>query len=111
MIMDILQIVDVCEEWQKEQKIARILEEIGCEQSAKILVFVKTKGSADYLTGLMRRDGWSAICIHGDKKKKGFKNGSTSILVTTHAAAGGLDVDNANFVITGVLRRNWQISV
>ena len=25
------QIVDVCEEWQKEQKLARLLEEIGCD--------------------------------------------------------------------------------
>ena len=28
---DILQIVDVCEEYQKEEKLARLLEEIGSE--------------------------------------------------------------------------------
>ena len=46
----IFKIVDVCEEWQKEQKLARLLEEIGGEQSAKILVFVETKRKADELT-------------------------------------------------------------
>ena len=40
----------MCEEWQKEQKLARLLEEIGGEQGAKILVFVETKRKADELT-------------------------------------------------------------
>ena len=44
------QIVDVCEEWQKEQKLARLLEEIGCENGAKILVFTETKRKCDELT-------------------------------------------------------------
>jgi superfamily II DNA/RNA helicase len=38
---NILQIVDVCEEYQKEQKLARLLEEIGCEPHNKILIFVE----------------------------------------------------------------------
>merc|ERR1712137_1283398 len=103
---NILQIVDVCEEWQKEQKLARLLEEIGGEQSAKILVFVETKRKADELTRLMRKDGWPAMCIHGDKQQKErdwvlgeFKSGSTTILVATDVAARGLDVDDVKFVI------------
>merc|ERR1712172_396119 len=81
-------------------------EEIGGEQSAKILVFVETKRKADELTRLMRKDGWPAMCIHGDKEQKErdwvlneFKNGSTSILVATDVAARGLDVDDIKFVI------------
>ena len=54
----IFQIVDVCEEYQKEQKLARLLEEIGCEPQNKILIFVETKRKADDLTRLMRRDGY-----------------------------------------------------
>ena len=49
-IISLVQIVDVCEEWQKESKLARLLEEIGCEQNSKILVFVETKRKADELT-------------------------------------------------------------
>jgi len=103
---NILQIVDVCEDWQKEEKLARLLDEIGCEQGAKILVFVETKRKADELTRLMRKDGWPAMCIHGDKQQKErdwvlgeFKTGSTSILVATDVAARGLDVDDVKFVI------------
>jgi ATP-dependent RNA helicase DDX5/DBP2 len=49
----------------------------------------------------MRRDGYSAMCIHGDKQQKErdwvlneFKHGSTNILVATDVAARGLDVDD-----------------
>merc|ERR550539_733385 len=103
---NILQIVDVCEEWQKEQKLARLLEEIGSDGHSKILVFVETKRKADELTRLMRRDGWPAMCIHGDKEQKErdwvlseFRQGSTAILVATDVAARGLDVDDIKFVI------------
>lgn len=103
---NILQIVDVCEEYQKEAKLARLLEEIGCEAHNKILIFVETKRKADELTRLMRRDGYPAMCIHGDKQQKErdwvlgeFKHGSTTILVATDVAARGLDVDDVKFVI------------
>lgn len=103
---NILQIVDVCDEYQKESKLARLLEEIGCEPRNKILVFVETKRKADELTRLMRRDGYPAMCIHGDKQQKErdwvlgeFKHGATTILVATDVAARGLDVDDVKFVI------------
>ena len=54
----------------------------------------------------MRKDGWPAMCIHGDKQQKErdwvlgeFKHGSTTILVATDVAARGLDVDDIKFVI------------
>lgn len=103
---DILQIVDVCEEYEKEEKLARLLEEIGSEAKSKILVFVETKRKADELTRLMRRDGYPAMCIHGDKEQKErewvlgeFREGNTYILVATDVAARGLDVDDVKFVI------------
>jgi superfamily II DNA/RNA helicase len=98
--------VDVCEEYQKEQKLARLLEEIGAGDGAKVLVFTETKRKCDELTRLMRKDGWPAMCIHGDKEQKErewvlqeFKTGSTAILVATDVAARGLDVDDVKFVI------------
>ena len=58
------------------------------------------------LKRLMRKDGWPAMCIHGDKQQKErewvlgeFKTGSTAILVATDVAARGLDVDDVKFVI------------
>jgi superfamily II DNA/RNA helicase len=101
---NIMQIVDVCEEHQKEAKLARLLEEIGAQD--KMLVIVETKRKADELTRLMRRDGYPAMCIHGDKQQKErewvlgqFKNGDTTILVATDVAARGLHVDDVKFVI------------
>ncbi len=98
--------MDVCDEYQKETKLARLLEEIGCEPHNKILIFVETKRKADELTRLMRRDGYPAMCIHGDKQQKErdwvlgeFKHVSTTILVATDVAARGLDVDDIKFVI------------
>ena len=82
------------------------MEEIGSEPQNKILIFVETKRKADDLTRLMRRDGYPAMCIHGDKQQKErdwvlgeFKHGSTTILVATDVAARGLDVDDVKFVI------------
>merc|ERR1711894_849305 len=103
---NILQIVDVCDEHQKEQKLARLLEEIAGDATAKILVFVETKRKADELTRLMRRDGYPAMCIHGDKQQRErewvlgeFKSGGTTILVATDVAARGIHVDDVKFVI------------
>ena len=45
------QIVDICEDHQKESKLARLLEEIG--DGSKILVFVETKRKCDELTRLL----------------------------------------------------------
>jgi len=101
---NIMQIVDICDEHQKENKLARLLEEIG--SADKMLVFVETKRKADELTRLMRRDGYPAMCIHGDKQQRErewvlgeFKNGGTTILVATDVAARGLHVDDVKFVI------------
>ena len=54
---------------------------------------------ADELTRLMRRDGYPAMCIHGDKQQKErdwvlneFKNGATTILVATDVAARGTKI-------------------
>jgi len=103
---NILQIVDVCEENEKETKLARLLEEIAADSTSKIMVFVETKRKADELTRLMRRDGYPAMCIHGDKEQKErewvlgeFRNGSTTIVVATDVAARGIDVDDVKFVI------------
>ena len=51
----------------------------------------------------MRKDGWPAMCIHGDWDRDWVlgkvKNGSTSIVVVTDVAARGLNVDDVKFVI------------
>eukprot|EP00117_Sycon_ciliatum_P042333 scpid63657/ scgid30812/ Probable ATP-dependent RNA helicase DDX17; DEAD box protein 17 len=103
---NILQIIDVCEEMEKERKVLRLIEEIMGEKENKTLVFTETKRRCDELTRRMRRDGWPAMCIHGDKAQPErdwvlaeFRSGKSPILIATDVAARGLDVHDVKFVI------------
>ncbi|KAK9891984.1 hypothetical protein WA026_017464 [Henosepilachna vigintioctopunctata] len=105
---NILQIVDVCQESEKEQKLNSLLQEIGnnAEPDSKIIIFVETKKKVEDITRLIRRYGWPAVCMHGDKSQqerdyvlREFRKGKSSILVATDVAARGLDVDGIKFVI------------
>uniref|UniRef100_V5GUC6 RNA helicase n=1 Tax=Anoplophora glabripennis TaxID=217634 RepID=V5GUC6_ANOGL len=96
---NILQIVDVCQEHEKETKLSNLLQEIGNngEPGSKIIIFVETKKKVEGITRLIRRFGWPAVCMHGDKSQqerdyvlREFRNGKASILVATDVAARGL---------------------
>lgn len=105
---NILQIVDVCQEHEKENKLNVLLQEIGQSQDpgAKTIIFVETKRKVENITRNIRRYGWPAVCMHGDKTQQErddvlyqFKQGRASILVATDVAARGLDVDGIKYVI------------
>ena len=67
---NILQIVDVCEEYEKEGKLMKLLEEISNEPENKTIIFVETKRKVDDITRAINRYGWQAIGIHGDKSQQ-----------------------------------------
>uniref|UniRef100_A0A9J8CBY9 RNA helicase n=2 Tax=Cyprinus carpio TaxID=7962 RepID=A0A9J8CBY9_CYPCA len=103
---NILQIVDVCMENEKDLKLIQLMEEIMAEKENKTIIFVETKKRCDELTGRMRRDGWPAMCIHGDKSQperdwvlSEFRSGKAPILIATDVASRGLDVEDVKFVI------------
>ncbi|KAL3274895.1 hypothetical protein HHI36_019677 [Cryptolaemus montrouzieri] len=105
---NILQIVDVCQEGDKEHKLGNLLQEIGnnTEPGSKVIIFVETKRKVEDITKCIRRYGWPAVCMHGDKSQqerdyvlREFRNGKSSILVATDVAARGLDVDGIKYVI------------
>lgn len=103
---NILQIVDVCIDLEKEDKLIRLLEEIMSEKENKTIIFVETKRRCDELTRRMRRDGWPAMGIHGDKSQQErdwvlneFRFGKAPILIATDVASRGLDVEDVKFVI------------
>lgn len=67
------------------------------QRENKTLVFVETKRGCEDLTRRMRREGYPALCIHGDKAQAErdwvlheFKSGKSPILVATDVAARGL---------------------
>uniref|UniRef100_A0A3Q2SW76 RNA helicase n=1 Tax=Fundulus heteroclitus TaxID=8078 RepID=A0A3Q2SW76_FUNHE len=103
---NILQIVDVCNDMEKEDKLIRLLEEIMSEKENKTIIFVETKRRCDEITRRMRRDGWPAMGIHGDKSQQErdwvlneFRFGKAPILIATDVASRGLDVEDVKFVI------------
>ncbi|XP_023287408.1 probable ATP-dependent RNA helicase DDX17 [Seriola lalandi dorsalis] len=103
---NILQIVDVCMESEKDHKLIQLMEEIMAEKENKTIIFVETKKRCDDLTRRMRRDGWPAMCIHGDKSQperdwvlSEFRSGKAPILIATDVASRGLDVEDVKFVI------------
>jgi ATP-dependent RNA helicase DDX5/DBP2 len=94
---NILQIVDVCEEVEKDNKLLKLLSEISNENETKTIIFVETKRRVDEITRSINRYGWKAIAIHGDKSQQerdyvlqSFRNGRQGILVATDVAARGL---------------------
>ncbi|XP_018567786.1 ATP-dependent RNA helicase dbp2 [Anoplophora glabripennis] len=103
---NILQIIDVCQESEKEVKLSTLLKEIMSEKENKTIIFIETKKRVDDITRKMKRNGWPAVCIHGDKSQQerdwvlqDFRSGKAPILVATDVAARGLDVEDVKFVI------------
>ncbi|XP_049777200.1 uncharacterized protein LOC126174852 isoform X1 [Schistocerca cancellata] len=103
---NIMQIIDVCQEHEKETKLSQLMREICSERGNKTIIFVETKKKVDDITKSIRREGWPAISIHGDKSQPErdyvlteFRNGKCPILVATDVAARGLDVEDVKYVI------------
>ncbi|XP_062508829.1 uncharacterized protein LOC134185067 [Corticium candelabrum] len=103
---NITQIVDVLHEVEKEYKLVNLLEDIMGGSENKTIVFVETKRKVDDITRRLRRDGWPALCIHGDKAQserefvlREFRSGRVPILIATDVAARGLDVTDIKYVV------------
>lgn len=96
---NIIQIIDVCDENEKDGKLIKILSDIAAENDRKTIVFVETKRRADEITRAINRRGFNAVAIHGDKSQterdytlNSFRSGrhNVEILVATDVASRGL---------------------
>lgn len=96
---NILQIVDVCDENEKDEKLMKILGEIANEHDRKTIIFVETKRRADEITRTVNRRGFNAVALHGDKSQNerdftlnSFRSSrmNVQILVATDVASRGL---------------------
>ncbi|KAL5286865.1 DDX17.2 family protein [Megaselia abdita] len=103
---NIMQIIDVCEEHEKDAKLLRLLQDLSNEPEPKTIIFVETKKRVDEIARMIQRRGWKAVAIHGDKSQQerdyvlqSFRSGRQGILVATDVAARGLDVEDVKFVI------------
>ena len=79
---------------------------IGSRNFDQVLVFTRTKASADFLGEELAKDGLKTGVIHGDKTKANrqktltqFMEGKYRVLVATDIASRGLDIEALPYVI------------
>lgn len=103
---NILQIVDVIQEYEKYDRLQQLLNEMFAHGACKTLIFTATKKMANDISHQLRRQGWPTAAIHGDKKQEEreqalgqFRSGQCSILIATDVASRGIDIDDIKFVI------------
>ena len=88
---------------RKRELLERLIVDLNMNQ---VIVFCKTKQSADQVSRDLVRRGLSANAIHGDKSQQTrldvlnqFKSGELRVLVATDVAARGLDIAELPFVV------------
>lgn len=106
---NIRQIVTICADSDKEDKLQALLEQIyDSEQQdvGKIIIFAETKARVESVARYIRSFNVHCVAIHGDKSQqerdfvlRQFRTGKAAILVATDVAARGLDVDGIRHVI------------
>jgi len=79
---------------------------IGSRNFSQVLVFTRTKASADLLGVELKKDGLKVGVLHGDKTKANrlktltqFREGKIKVLVATDIASRGLDIEELPYVI------------
>ncbi|XP_065212089.1 uncharacterized protein LOC135839808 isoform X1 [Planococcus citri] len=103
---NIRQLVHVLQEHEKDQKLFTLLRQTSTEPGFKALIFVETRKKVDDMTAEIRKQGYQAISMHGDKSQQErdavlseFRSNKAPILVATDVAARGLDVEDIKYVI------------
>lgn len=89
-----------------EAKIERLKKLLSEEGFSKVIIFGKTKHGVERLSLDLKKHGFKAESIHGDKNQSHrqralgkFKTNEANILVATDVAARGLDIPDVSHVI------------
>ncbi len=92
-------------ELEPGEKYNQLVKEIEAREGS-IIVFVKTKRSADKLAEKLAKQKLPVDAIHGDLRQNqrdraiaNFRNGKTRIMIATDIAARGLDIPHIRHVI------------
>lgn len=90
----------------KEQKRSLLYHLIQEKAMKTVLVFVRTKHSADNVVKALKKQEITAEAIHGNKSQNArvraldaFKNSEITVLVATDIAARGIDIESLPYVI------------
>lgn len=90
---------------EQDKKYKELLSQLH-ERNGSVIVFIKTKYSADRVAKNLRRDGFTSEALHGDlrqnkrdKVMQNFRKMNFRVLIATDIAARGLDVPHIEHVI------------
>jgi superfamily II DNA/RNA helicase len=102
-------------ELDKPEVVARILQAENC---TRVMIFCRTKRSAQRLSDDLVDRGFAATSIHGDlnqfareKALRRFREGKIAVLVATDVAARGIDVEGVSHVINYQCPEDEQVYV
>ncbi|GMV92257.1 MAG: DEAD/DEAH box helicase [Candidatus Hydrogenedentota bacterium] len=89
-----------------EHKSELLLDILRSKDIKSAVVFLRTKQRTERVAQTLRKQGFKAAAIHGDRSQKqreqaldGFRKGKYRVLVATDVAARGLDVEGISHVI------------
>jgi ATP-dependent RNA helicase RhlE len=90
---------------RREDKTQLLMDLFEEQHIHSALVFSRTKSRTERVTKALRKNGFKAKAIHGDRTQKqrqqaleGFRKGEFPILVATDVAARGLDIQGITHV-------------
>jgi ATP-dependent RNA helicase RhlE len=89
-----------------ENKLDVLLKILNDHHMNSAVIFMRTKHRTDLVAKALKRAGYEAAAIHGDRSQKdrekaldGFRKGQYKILCATDVAARGLDIEGISHVI------------
>jgi ATP-dependent RNA helicase DDX19/DBP5 len=90
----------------EEHKFEALCELYGLLTIGLLIIFVKTKQTADMLYGKMKKEGHMVLILHGglelrdrDRLIDDFREGRSKVLITTNVLARGIDIALVSMVV------------
>ncbi len=90
----------------KQEKKALLTKLLADKAMSRVIVFTRTKHTANRVSEQLEKSGFPAEAIHGNKSQNArqraldnFRTGRARILVATDIAARGIDIDNITHVV------------
>ncbi len=116
---NILQIVEVCEEKDKEPKLLKLLTEIQSDRECKAIIFGETKRRVDNIKYFLSKHGYRAQAIHGDKSQRErdavlskFRSDRQSILVGMYKSIFSIALYGTNnYLFSFIKLPTWLLAV
>ncbi len=91
---------------EKQEKKALLTKLLADKAMSRVIVFTRTKHTANRVSEQLEKSGFPAEAIHGNKSQNArqraldnFRTGRARILVATDIAARGIDIDNITHVV------------